>query len=66
METTSINMCREWDKEVAVIDIDGDGQVEILEWIYAHSPGPWNAFPAVSNLDTATQTLVGKGLNIEW
>ena len=62
----SINMCREHDEELMVVDINGDGVMEILIWHYDHSTYSFHAFPAVYNLDTATKALVGKALNIEW
>lgn len=62
----SINMCREHDEEIMVIDIDGDGQVEVLQWNYDHSTYYFHAFPRVYNLDKSTMTLVSKPMNIEW
>ena len=62
----SINMCREYDEEPMVIDIDGDGQLEILEWTYAHSMYYFHSFPIAYNLDTSTLTFVSKEMNIEW
>ena len=61
-----INMCREHDEEIMVIDIDGDGQVEILQWNYDHSMHGFHAYPRVYNLDKSTMILVSKPMNIEW